>query len=260
MDKLSESDSGVASFPSAQKIGGSPCTHRWRMPGSPGFVCDLETTVYVPVLHDRISIESSHVLMAVSSGKGVAFKQAVLYALDKVGKPGMVLKDEHMPIVFRHCYQKCPSQATWEIFQLTLNSEQLLACLTSTSGRQKRHSKVNCGHRARRRLCSTLVHFFRVTICKLSLRVTINFMDVQGSRFKVQGSSIKPYKGHDSVWNSSCMRQQCVQALLPIFRAPGKEANSGDSECSQNIDKDSELGCLCQCAFCFSSEAPSDIK
>ena len=28
------------------------------------------------------------------------------------------------PIIFRHCYQKYPSKATWEVFQLTLKSEQ----------------------------------------------------------------------------------------------------------------------------------------
>ena len=63
------------------------------MRGSSGFLGDLETTVYVSVSHDRISLESSHV-MAVSSGNEVASNKAVLHALSKVRKPGMELKDE----------------------------------------------------------------------------------------------------------------------------------------------------------------------
>ena len=66
------------------------------------FLGNLETTVYVFVFHDRTlnhyitrnGSESSHIKV-VSSGKEVALmNQAVLHALSKVRKPGMVLKDE----------------------------------------------------------------------------------------------------------------------------------------------------------------------
>ena len=62
---------------------------------------------------------------------------------------------------------------TWEIFQLTLDSEDPLACLASTSKRQKPHSEVvtDVLHP-----CQLYIYriFLRVTICKLNLRVTIN--------------------------------------------------------------------------------------
>ena len=58
------------------------------------FLRNLKTTVCVARSCITGSLESSHIKV-VSSGKEVAFvNQAVLHALGKVRKPGMVLKDE----------------------------------------------------------------------------------------------------------------------------------------------------------------------
>ena len=91
----------------------------------------------------RLYIAGSSHVMAVSSGKEVVFKQAILCALSKIGKPGMI-KKYWQPFVFYHCY---PSQETWEIFQLTLNSEQFASVSCIYFGKAET-SQRSCRHRA----------------------------------------------------------------------------------------------------------------
>ena len=59
-------------------------------------------------------------------------------------------------IVFRHCYQKYQSQATWEIFQLTLNSEQSASMSCIHFGKAET-AQQSCHHRSSLHDCSTLV-------------------------------------------------------------------------------------------------------
>ena len=67
-----------------------------------------------------------------------------------------------------------PSQATWEIFQLTLDSEQAASVSCIHSGKAETAQK-SCSHHASPTMFYTCQ--FRVTICKLSLHVTINFIE-----------------------------------------------------------------------------------
>ena len=136
------------------------------MCSSPGFSGELENyCIRLRVARSYIigSLESSHV-MAVSSGKELAFNQAVLHALGKVGKPGMVLKDEQTLDTL--AYAGSPSsfitvteisvQATWEIFQLTLNSEQPASMSCIHFGKAET-AQQSCRHRTSLTICSTLV-------------------------------------------------------------------------------------------------------
>ena len=128
------------------------------MSSSPGFSGELGNyCICLCVAQSYItgSLESSHV-MVVSYGTEAAFNQAILYALGTVGQgliPAASTGIHWQPFVFRHCYQKYPSQATWKIFQLTLNGEQSTSVFASTSERQKRHSQVVTT--ACHQLCST---------------------------------------------------------------------------------------------------------
>ena len=51
------------------------------------------------------------------------------------------------PIIFRHCYQKYLSQATWEIFQLILNSKQPTS-MSCIHFRKTETAQQSCHHRA----------------------------------------------------------------------------------------------------------------
>ena len=162
------------------------------------FLGNLETMVYVFVFHDRTlnhcttrnGSESSHIKV-VSSGKEVALmNQAVLHALSKVRKPGMVLKDEQTlayagsPLSFvtatrniRPRWLGRSSSSPWIV-------NNPLACLASTSERQKRHSKVFAI--TRHWLCYTHQVFLRVTIYRLHLCVAMSWpkcylVDVYGT-------------------------------------------------------------------------------
>ena len=99
------------------------------MSGSPGLSGELGNyCICLCVAQSYItgSLESS-LVMVVSYGTEAAFNQAILYVLGKVGQgliPAASTDIHWQPIIFCHCHQKYPSQATWKIFQLTLKGEQ----------------------------------------------------------------------------------------------------------------------------------------
>ena len=169
-DRFSSGEGGVwglpallASFPGAQKIGGSAwytLLSQARLPRVFGELGNYCIRLRVTRSYIIGILESSQV-MAVSSGKEVAFNQAVLYALGKVGKPGMVLKNGHTlayagsPSSFFTATRNIrPRQATWEIFQLTLNSKQP-ASVSGIHFRKAETAQQSCRHRAWRTMFYT---------------------------------------------------------------------------------------------------------
>ena len=119
--------------------------------------------------------------MMISSGKEVAFNQAVLYALARLESQEWCWRMNKcwQPIILRHCYQKYLSQASWEIFQLTLNSPTVMSYIHF---RKAEMIQQSCRH------CTLLTMFYTRASCifteyfsslhfTLSLHFTINFTE-----------------------------------------------------------------------------------
>ena len=177
------------------------------MHGFPGFSGELGNyCIRLCVVRLSIigSLESSYV-MVVSSGREVTFNQAVLDALGKVGKPGMVLKDEQTLATHRLSSLYHPrrlggsSSSPWIV-------NNPLAYLASISERQKRHSKV-----VRCQLCST--HVPVVYLPNISLCYCLQAQLTCHNKF---------YRKNDGILHTRA--NNVYQALPLIFRAPGNEA------------------------------------
>ena len=149
--------------------------------------------------------------MMVSSEKEVAFNQAVLYASARLECQEWCWRMNKcwQPIVLRHCYQKYLShaQASWEIFQLTFNSEKThCRVLHPLQKGRNDTAKLSPLHVADYVLhsCQLYIYqiFLHVTICKLSLHFTINFTE--------------------SILNACA--DSVYQVLPPIFWVPENEA------------------------------------
>ena len=136
-----------------KKLKGAPGIHCLCMHGYPAFSGKLGSHGICLSVPWSYIVGSSHV-MVMSSGKEVAFKQAILYALGMVGNQELCWRtNKHWwPIVFHHCHQEYPSQETWEIFQLTLNSEQPASMSCIHLGKAETAQQSFCHHTSLTRL------------------------------------------------------------------------------------------------------------
>ena len=155
----------MALFPAAQNIKGSAWYSLFAHAWLPRFFCGtwklLHTTLCYTIVYHWITIIVTfkpYCTPSVRSVKALSLHQqtyihCLLSLLPEISVP-----------------------PTWEIFQLTLNSEQCITCLTSIVERQNDTAMLLPLYIADYVLHVLYRIFLRVTICKFSLRVTMNFI------------------------------------------------------------------------------------